>query len=197
MPLATNILNPSIRETFLMILLDRLFISQREFWRNKLQNFSNTNRIMHGRFSDHAYGIHYLNRNWEGNSENLWTEDPIFLTIHPKLLDREKEILEIVGQLAVLETEEYEVNRFLSGLVLFPAPFRVLEKILGKELSTEIRSEFRIKGSLNLQEVYEDSSPWDENADKAIMTYVNQHKYILTIMNQRLVTNMITQDQIR
>ena len=186
---------PSFREIFRAILLDRLFVPQREYWKTKLQDIIDTNRIMHGKRSNHPYGIHYLNRNWEGNRENEWGEEPIFLSLHPEILHKEKEILEIVGQLAELETEEYEVNRFLSGLVLFPAPFKVFEKILGKQLSEEISSVTLLRPGL--QEDHEESMPWDENANSAIMTYVKQHDYVLKVMNQRLVINLITRDQIR
>jgi len=187
---------PSTREIFRAILLDHLFIPQREYWKTKLQSFIDTNRIYHGKRLNHPYGIHYLNQNWEGNRENEWGEDTIFLSLHPEILDKEKEILEIVGQLSELEAEEYEVNRFLSGLILFSAPFEIFERVLGKQLSEEIRASI-LAVKPDLLEIHETRNPWDDNSKRALMTYVDQHEYVLKAMNQRLVINLITRDQIR
>jgi hypothetical protein len=90
-----------------------------------------------------------------------------------------------------LEIEEYEASRFLSGLVLFPAPIKTFRKVLGRQLFGECEQEIEE----HLSNVI--NSPWDANAQAAITTYVAHHDYILKAMNQRLLINLITRDQIR
>ena len=114
-----------------------------------------------------------------------------YLTLHDEYAPEiEKELLIITNELAQLELEQYETSRFLSGLVLFPAPIEVFQTILGRELAQECEKELaNITTDPNYQ--------WDCNAQAALTTYVAHHDYILKAMKQRLLLNMITRDQIK
>lgn len=200
MPLLED--NASYREHFREVLLQHLYQPQETHWEKELQTLININTSCYGKLTNPFIGIHYLNKNWSVIAKLDLNFNITYLTLHPDFLPKEAELLEVVGQLSELEAEKYEVSRFLSGLVLFPAPVKVLQDVLGKQLSQEICSEFLTKQYLSkevdLREYYEDlSSAWDDNAQTALMTYVDQHKYLLKLVNQRLLINLISQDQIK
>jgi hypothetical protein len=181
-----------IRDT----LLRNLYAKQEKYWRTALRDIVITNANHHGRTGE-RYGIHYLAQDWYPGApvnKALFNEANLieYLPLHPEYaVEVEKELLTVVNELAQLELEEYECSRFLSGLVLFPAPIEVFHKILGTELFQECEKELA-------QHVINDPDyHWDANAQAALSTYVAQHDYILKAMKQRLLMNMITRDQIR
>jgi hypothetical protein len=182
----------SLTEIIRDTLLTRLFKDQKEFWFNKLNILAGNNAQFHGELvgTINWFGIHYLGKNWRGNYSVPFL-DFTFLTLHPEYPDLEKDLLVVVAELSELETEEYEANRFLSGLVLFPAPVRVFQKILGKQLFSECKQE------LEQYLINSRNFTWDANSQVAIATYVEQHDYILKAMNQRLLVNLITRDHNR
>jgi hypothetical protein len=180
----------SLAEIIRDTLLNRLFKIQIKFWKKKLDPIINTNAANQGVGLGNMLGIHYLGKNWRGSRFPAVT-DCTYLPLASDSSEFEKELLMIVNELAQLEAEEYEASRFLSGLVLFPAPVEVFQKVLGRQLFSECEQE--IQNNLLSAPNY----TWDANAQNAIMTYVNHHDYILTTMNQRLLVNLITQDQTR
>jgi len=174
-------------------LLTHLYGDQELFWGFKLNEFAFINADYHNKTGE-WFGIHYLGKNWLGRDpwELYSEEDAVFLTLHPEYEPIiEKELLIIINELSQLEIEKYEASRFLSGLVLFPAPITVFQKVLGRQLFSECEKE------LEQYIINTSNFSWDTNSQAAIMTYVEQHEYILKAMNQRLLVNLITRDHNR
>jgi hypothetical protein len=196
MPPGTNITN---NEIIRVTVLRKLYLKQEKYWRTELKGIVLCNARYHNRTAE-KFGIHYLGKNWYPGRhlDQAFDEayhDVQYLTLHPGYIQHapeiEKKLLSICNELAQLELEEYECGRFLSGLVLFPAPLDVFEQILGQEIFEECKRE--LAQQLNNAPNYS----WDANAQAALTTYVAHHDYILKAMRQRLLMNMITRDQIR
>jgi hypothetical protein len=174
-----------IRDT----LLWALYADQDCYWSKKLAVIVVENARYHGRTGE-SYGIHYLGKDW---LPFVFESDSVqCLPLHPDYaLEIEQELLRIVNELAQLELEQYECSRFLSGLVLFPAPLDVFAKVLGSQLFQECEKDLahHVSTAPNYS--------WDANTEAALATYIAAHQYILKAMKQRLLTNMITRDQIR
>ena len=192
MPPATRF---SYAEIIRHTLLKHLYKDQEIFWENKLADIALTNAKYHNRTGE-QYGIHYLGKNWKGKSLifiDLADEDYVYLTLHDEYEPIiEKELLIVVNELSQLEIEKYEASRFLSGLVLFPAPIDIFQKVLGRQLFSECEQELE-QYILNTRSDF----TWDANSQVAITTYIEQHDYILKAMNQRLLVNLITRDHNR
>lgn len=190
---------PNADHTYTEIIRDALlrvlYRKQEKYWRGKLLPIVLENAQYHNRTGE-VYGIHYLGQDWTTSITIAIPAERLievqYLPLHPDFAPKiEPELKLIVWELAQLELEEYECSRFLSGLVLFPAPIEVFAKILGKQLFQECEKELA---------QYVLNSPnyaWDSNAQAALTTYIAHHEYILKGMNQRLLMNMITRDQIR
>lgn len=188
-------INPTNTEIIRDTLLRALYAEQDRYWCLKLQDIVVENARYHERTGE-QYGIHYLGKDWfpvpgiERTATEPW--DLIhYLPLHPDYAPKiEQKLLEIVNEISLLETEQYECSRFLSGLVLFPAPLDVFAKVLGKQLFQECEKDLA-------QHVLDAPNyAWDSNAQAALTTYVAAHNYILKAMKQRLLINMITRDQI-
>lgn len=196
----------SYREIFREIILHHLYQPQEKYWTKELSKLILANTHYHGKSSEFIAGIHYLNQNWSDITDYCTNNfEAVFLPLHPDFLLQENKLLEVVGQLSELEAEKYEISRFISGLILFPVPIKVLQNILGSQLSQEIGHEFLTEqyftGDAYLGESFEDPYPytvtWDDNTHTALTTYIDQHKYLLKVINQRLLINLISQDQIK
>lgn len=182
--------NPDFRSAMQHILLDRLFTLQTKFWKQELATIIAENAAHHGRRTG-PFAINYLGKNWIAEDIEAQVKNPHFiLPLHTDYPELEKNMLRVTAELAELEIEEYEADRFLAGLILFPAPPSIFKKILGGQLSNEIHNLLEVNSHETTTHL------WDENTQAALTTYTHQHAYILKAMNERILLNLITQDQI-
>jgi hypothetical protein len=192
---------PEIEFTYTEIIRDtllrELYADQESYWCAQLQPLVTQNTAYHQRALSELYGIHYLGKDWYPvpGLNRIYTEPwelIYYLPLHPDLAPEiEPKLLFIINELSQLKLEEYECSRFLAGLVLFPAPLHVFAQVLGKQLFQKCEEDLA-QHVMNNQEY-----AWDANTQAALTTYVAHHEYILKAMQQRLLINMITRDQIR
>ena len=179
-------------------LLNQLYKVPNKYWRDKLQVIILENASLNGRPINkpmvelkHTYGIHYNNRNWFSYSAELPEGYPEphhcipLISGYPRL---EEELAEVTSEIKKLEDEEYEVDHFLSGLVLFPAPPHIFRKVLGNRLFKETID----KMEEHLSEI--NSHVWDDNVQHAMLTFVNRHQDIVKQMQKRQLDNLLIQD---
>jgi hypothetical protein len=137
------------------------------------------------------YTIYYHNRTWKPVYLNWLAEEDeeVFgLDLNPAFPEYEKRMSRIAEELTELEDEKYEVERFVSGLVLFNALPKAYAKILGRTLYAAISVEIE-QHCASFTDV-----EWETGSNKSLETYANNNKYIITAMNERLMMNLITLD---
>jgi len=177
-------------EVLISASLNCLYAKQREFWRAKLTSLISRNLELLGRRAHpRLVGIHYAGRAWfRPWMEAKEAKDFTITRVHP---DLEKEAITITSHLAELETEQYEVGRFLAGLLLFPAPSHAIKTILGQELIEEIEREEKVSfDSLGC------STGIINNQVKALQTYAEDHDYIVSTMRERILAKIILSQQL-
>lgn len=180
----------SNEEVLIRSTLHCLYAKQREFWREKLtgliaKNLETLGRKCHPRQA----GIHYAGRAWfRPWMEAKEAKDFTITRVHP---EHEKEAISIISHLGELEMEEYEVGRFLSGLLLFPAPANDIKAVLGEQLITEIENEEKVSfDTLGC------STGVMNNQVKALQQYAKEHDYIIAMMTERILAKMILSQQL-
>lgn len=175
----------SHKEILIKATLRALFHKQREFWRQNLSVVITKNLAALGRKGHpREHGLHYAGRAWfRPWMEATTAADFTLVRVHP---DCEKEVINVTSQLAELENEEYQVARFMAGMLLFEAPVLEYKKALGPDLVEEIE---------NTQGVYfdslHDSTGVVNNQSKALREYVQQNDFIVALMHERLMTQIL------
>jgi hypothetical protein len=173
------------KEILINATLKCLYAEQHSFWERRLTQLISKNLHTLGR-KDHprACAIHYAGRIWFRpwmDKENA--NDFLVSRVHS---EHEKEAIEVTSELAELENEQYEVSRFMSGLLLFQAPVLEIKRALGIELVNEIEQREKVSfdslvcstGVLN-------------NQTAALKIFVNNHDYVVEMMTERILANMI------
>lgn len=180
----------SNEEVLIRSTLHCLYSKQREFWRENLthliaKNLESLGRKAHPRQT----GIHYAGRSWfRPWMEAKEAKDFTITRVHE---DHEKEAITVTSHLAELEMEEYEVGRFLAGLLLFPAPANDIKAVLGEQLIGEIEGEEKVSfDTLGC------STGVINNQVKALRQYAEEHDYIVRMMNERILAKMILSQQL-
>lgn len=173
-------------------LMEKVFQQQRKYWHKKLQSIIDRIAIRNGRDLDAGpYAVHYANRNWF--TEDIPKNAPKHVNVHACLMppdddpEIEKELIEVCAELAEIEIEEYEADRFLSNLIVFPAPGHVFERILGSQLYETCKESLR---EFTPKELNRGS--WDQNSEVALTTYVEKYSFIIEAMKSRLMLNLLT-----
>lgn len=176
------------RESIKSSLMHMLYFKQYIYWNDRLQELARENAMAYGRH-DAEYSINYLGKNWA--PEPFGWPDAIVsayaLPLHESLPELEERMAEIVTEFGELISEKYEAERFLSGLVLFPAHPDKFRDIIGDTLYSACAPD-------TTQYMTQDSRKWDNNAEAALQTYYKAHPHILQAMNERLMTNLITME---
>ena len=183
--------NLTDKEILVNATIRALYFEHHEFWLKRLTHLIAKNNESLGKAIHPREGaIHYAGKVWfRPWMEATEPDDFQISQVHP---EHEKECIEITAELGELEVEQYEVERFMSGLLLFEAPVFEIKKALGAELIDEIeRSEKVSFDSLG------NSAGVLNNQTMALHVYVNQHQYIIDAMNERILGNMILQQSIR
>jgi len=173
------------KEILINATMKSLYEGQHEFWQKRLTGVITKNLNTLGR-NDHPRecALHYAGRVWF----RPWMEkedkgDFLIQRVHP---EHEKEVIEVTSELAELENEQYEVGRFMSSLLLFSAPVLEFKKALGVELVTEIEQRENVSFDSLGQ-----SAGVIENQTAALKEFVDQHEYVVDMMTERILANMI------
>lgn len=177
--------NLTDKEVLINATLKCLYNEQHEFLNRRLtqlisKNLNTLNRNDHPR----ECAIHYAGRVWfRPWMDKEEKEDFLIHRVHP---EHEKEAIEVTSELGELETERYEVGRFMAGLLLFEAPAIEFKKALGLELTEEIEQREKVSFD-SLQP----SAGVMENQTLALREFAGQHDYIIDKMTERILANMI------
>jgi hypothetical protein len=180
----------NFREKIRDILMDRLYSSQLAYWEHQVDVFAKKNATRHGHalIDDESvcYGVNYLGKNW--GSQDDHTVTLFSLPLAEEGGEDEEEFLEMTIELGELEAESYIAGRFLANLVMHDASPEAFEEALGRSLFGECSE------VLDIQKQLVDRI-WNENALISFKTYVEEHEYIIKAMNERLMMNLLTQQQ--
>lgn len=169
------------------IFFERLYKEHFKYWQNKLERLIIDNCLLH----DHIYGqtgINYAGRNWV--VENRFQDKPTTpineyacWPVHPKL--DQKELVEVTANLGEMEVEMHEGKRFLSGLILYPAPADKFQKILGDVLYLPASKEFEDLAKLR------DKDEWTPLAEENMDEFAKYADFVIDAMAERVLLNMI------
>lgn len=175
----------SEREVLINATMKCLYEGQWEFWQKRLtqliqKNLNTLNRNDHPR----QCAIHYAGRIWfRPWMEKTEQKDFLVHRVHP---EHEKEAIEVTSEIAELENEKYVVARFMSSLLLFPAPALEIKKALGPELVEEIESREKV----SFDSLHASAGVMD-NQTMALRSFVSEHEFIVDMMTERILANMI------
>ena len=178
----------NVRENIIQKISNNLYDPHWNYWNNKLLKMIEINQDAHGRRGNHRrFGLFYAGKAWF----IPWMDateacDFTILQLHSGVA--EGDLIKITANLGELDVECYEIKRFLSGLFLFPAPTRVIEKLLGQNLSQ------RIAPYLMQLEPENEGRPWNASTAHAFQTYADEHDYLIKAMCQRVMMNLIARD---
>lgn len=172
-----------------------LYIPQIKFWNNRLRKLSEKNLACYSR-ADEAFNLDdqsFVGIFWDGEAHNLIPEDddddpvsPYCLELFPNDPEMLEEMRIIAAESKKLIREEYEVKRFLAGLLTFEPCPKDLHKILGDGLFLICQNVLRKAGwDISVME-------WAPHEPAALRTFLEEHKPIVTAMQQRVLLNMIT-----
>lgn len=182
--------NLSDREVLIQASLRSLYADQYEFWQKRLtllikKNNETLGKDCHPRES----ALHYAGKVWfRPWMEATEASDFKISHVHP---EHEKEAIEVTSELAELETEQYEVGRFLAGLLLFQAPVLEIKRALGPELVDEIERGEKVSfDSLGT------SAGVMQNQTTALKLFVEEHAYVVEMMTERILGKMILSQSI-
>lgn len=172
------------REAIKNTLMRKVYAVPLIFWNRQLMELCDENTRCHGR--EGHFLIHYQGQKQRPEPMS-WADredDNYFLPLHPDFPDLKVRMVEIIEELDVIRREKYEAERFLSGLVLFPAPEQVFHDILGNTLFQECKVQVQQHASNTTEE-------WNSNADMAIHTFSNKHTAIVQAMKERIMANLL------
>jgi len=193
--------NLACRETIINSIIEQLYRPHWNYWHKNLGTIIQENKDYHGRKGNKEdFGIYYAGKAWfipklirtgEGPLGSETASEFNILPMHNKYPDMEKRLIKVTSNIAELDVETYEVNRFLAGLLLFPAPLELLETILGPSLYSHIGQ--------CLEELTEDLKQhiWNDHTEIALQTYAKEHDYLIDAMCQRVMMSLIIGDAFR
>jgi len=173
------------------LLMTQLYKEQVTYWNKELATVAIKNARNWGR--PECYNVYYnFKRYYPLILE--WCDEPISknqycLPMHENYPEEMADMKEIANELDELVDEKYESERFLSGLITFPAPPEVFAAILGDTLYSTIAAEMEEHA-----ENYEYSSFWNERQAVSLETFMRDKTYIVQSMRQRILLNLITLD---
>lgn len=182
---------PNPQETYRSVIketvLRRLYDDQFNYWNKELQNLSAENAESQGR-RGRGYSIFWKNREYAPQTVN-WTsngEKGYCLPLNPRVPEYTARMLEIAEEFDELAEERYEAERFLSNLVLFAAPPKRLQKILGRTLYRVVQKEIE-----HWCAGFSDAD-WNVNNEFSLKTFVETNQEIIKKMNERVMLNLVT-----
>ena len=111
--------------------------------------------------------------------------------MHPNFPEELEDMAEIAEELDTLVEEKYETERFLSGLISFPAPAEIFAEILGDTLYSTIAAE--IEKHVNYDPLMKPDE-WNERQAVSLESFMRNKNYIVQAMRQRILLNLITLD---
>jgi len=181
----------SIREQLIQNIFDTLYLKHIAYWNHQLTTIINENANYQGRIiSDNTfYGIHYAGKNWivpePGRTEEFQFE---IILMHEDIPGFEARVINVTSNRAELDIEMYEVKRFLGGLLVFTPPLELFEEILGNAIYRRVEQYFK---------QFTTTESWTKYSEKAFRTFTEEYSYLVDVINQRIMMNLITSDALR
>lgn len=178
--------------------LRKLYFKPVKYWNDRLLNVCLLNQEAHGRKIGKlgVYSIHFDNRRWTPiyESDDDWLnfidetpkEGVYCLPLHDNRPEFHDHMVEIAQELGELRDECHAAKRFISGLSLFPIPEKVFREILGDTLANGLEL---LLDKITLPASR--ASEWNENSQFSLDTFIRCNKGVATMMNQRILLNMI------
>lgn len=181
------------RENVKAILMQKLYQKQLSYWSTQLIKLSNENAHTQGRklwysFNNvelFQYSIYFRDKKWSPQYLE-WTADietAYCTSLNPDYPEFQERMARIADELTDIDVERYEVERFLSGLMLFGAPPEEYLKVLGRTLYQSVKAE------ITAHEHH--GKDWNRNASYPFKQYTAKNKRIVVAMNERLMMNLI------
>jgi len=175
------------------LLMQQLYDKQIKYWDKALEKIAAKNALNHGRTE--RYNVYFNHKRYYPLILE-WCDTPIAknqfcLPMHPDFPEEIEDMREIATELDDLAEEKYETERFLSGLISFPAPPEVFSSILGDTLYSTIAEEIEghtgYAAQLNPDE-------WNVRQAVSLESFMRDKNYIVQAMRQRILLNLITLD---
>lgn len=176
-------------------LFEKLYLPQLEYWNKRLREFSDKNVAAYAR-EDEAFNLDdqsFVAIFFEGESFNLLPLDQDDDPVSPyclELYDGDKDLVAeftvIAEEIHKLNRERYEAQRFLSGLMIFEPPPKLVIDLVGDGLGRICENVLRSYG-WNIDEM-----KWDPHEPAALETFLAEQKPIIEAMQQRMLLNLIT-----
>jgi len=173
------------------LLMTQLYKLQIEYWNKAFNIVADKNAQNHGRCE--RYNVYYNNKRYYPLVFE-WCDEPInpnqfCLPMHTDFPEELEDMKEIASEMDEITDEKYETERFLAGLITFPAPPEIFAEILGDTLYSTIAGEME-EHAAN----YEYSSFWNARQEVSLRTFMENKNYIVQAMRQRILLNLITLD---
>lgn len=184
----------NLREIMIDKIMTLLYEQHMKYWNNKLSNLIHQNKQCSGKdpnISSLIFGLHYAGRNWIVPFMGHDKASDFHILCLAEASGLEESAILITANLGELDIEMYEVKRFLAGLLLFRAPLEEFEKVLGLALYNRIGKCFK---DLDIRNT---NRPWNEYSQAAFSTFTKEHEYLIDIMCQRVMMNLIATDALR
>lgn len=173
-------------------LLTYIFQPQLNFLNKKLRKLIELNCNLYNKNIYPTYSIYYKNKEWQPHSlfSNLFIgEQKINKTcLDSKLTGKaEQELDNITQEMTEIKQEIYEIDRFLSGLLIFNIHYRYFKEILGDNLFSICEKEFELFYCNN-----NENKLWNNAGDFSMKLYVDKYQDLITKMKNRVMANLVT-----
>ena len=174
----------SSSESVIANIIDTLYLPHDKYWRKKLQTLLlECLYVAQAPVPDapDCLALSYAGQYWpvDIKADSVNTTAVFIPEDNPEL---EKQAIKIVSNLEELNMEMYEVQRFLAGVLLFPAPLEVLKETFGNSLFGRIKKFFAPT-----------QFTWGENEKAIYLDYIEEHGYLIDSMCQRIMISMMSQ----
>jgi hypothetical protein len=178
-------------------LFAKLYMPQLKYWNDRLRNVSDRNLAAHAREQHEAEEDrshdNFVGVFFDGITLGLlpYDEDddpvsPFCLELYTSDPDLVKDCKVVAQEITKLSIERYESQRFMAGLAMFDVPPQELVKILGDGLGDMCHAALSESG------YKPEILRWDVKEPVALKTFIDEHKDIITSMQERVLLNMIT-----
>jgi len=170
-------------------ILEGLYKKQFRYWNDQLTALSHENTESWGRTKDKIfYAIFWERRAYYPHSweESTSRSTPFCLPLNLRIKDFVPRMEKIAHELDTINDEKYEVERFLSNLVLFDASSDRFRDILGQTVHRFAAAAFERYCANNADR------DWKLNNEFSLKTFVDANKHIIIKMSERVMLNLVT-----